>query len=291
MKIITHRGLDPLKENYYAESSREAFTDQLERGYGLEFDPQITKDGKVVILHDSNLKRISGGKDDRKISEVTLSEITRTEFNKCHLISFEELIDLIDKKQAKGAISAIHLKHNIQNKNDLDIILSYLEKADMNKFILFDVTQDTALYLKQKNNTLHLAPSVAHPHDILRYNNFVGGTLLTSEIALENTDLFDWVWLDEWDRADKNGKAKKLYTEELFKEIRTAGLKIGLVTPELHASSPSLLGSEKHQDAGDAKNLFDRIEEILKLEPDIICTDYPDEVKNIIKKINQNEIQ
>ena len=35
-QIITHRGLDISRENYFAESSVEAFTDQSERGYGLE---------------------------------------------------------------------------------------------------------------------------------------------------------------------------------------------------------------------------------------------------------------
>ena len=42
MNIITHRGLDPSYQNYYLESSIEAFDNQLNRGFGLEFDLQIT---------------------------------------------------------------------------------------------------------------------------------------------------------------------------------------------------------------------------------------------------------
>ena len=285
MNIITHRGLNASKDNYFVESSLEAFTDQLNKGFGLEFDIQITRDNGVVVIHDSDLKRISDGKDNRKISNISIDEILKMNFNGCHLTSFDQLLYLINKKQTDGAISAIHLKSSIQNKKQIDIILPYFRKINTDKFIIFDVKIETAKYLKEKNKKLHLAPSVAHPHDIKRYNNFVGGTLMQIETALKNMDLFDWVWLDEWDKINKNGNIKKFYTKELFKKIRAKGLKIGLITPELHSSSPSLLGSEKHQDADDKKILFDRIREIIKLKPDIICTDYPNEIREMTKKI------
>ena len=32
--IITHRGLEPSRSNYFSESSLEAFKDQLSRGFG-----------------------------------------------------------------------------------------------------------------------------------------------------------------------------------------------------------------------------------------------------------------
>ena len=284
MNIITHRGLNTSKNNYFLESSLEAFIDQLENGYGLEFDLQITKDNKIVIFHDSDLRRISSGKDNRKISDITLDEILKINYNNCHLSSFDHLIALINEKQVNGAVSAIHLKHSNQNKKTLDIVLSYLEKADTKKFFVFDVTIKTAEYLKEKNSKLHLAPSVAHPYDIERYNNFVGGTLIPVEIALKNKFLFDWVWLDEWDRLDSNGGTKKLYTKKLFESIRNEGIHIALVSPELHASSPSLLGSEKHTDASDKKILFKRIKDIINLKPDIVCTDYPDDIKLILQQ-------
>ncbi len=284
MNVITHRGLNFSKQNYFLESSLEAFTDQLENGFGLEFDLQLTKDNQIVVSHDSNLERISRGEKNNKISELALNEITSFNFNGCHLASFEHLLELISKKQASGAVSAIHIKHGMQNKQAVDVILPFLEKADPEKFIIFDVTVETAKYLKEKNSKLHLAPSVAHPYDIERYNSCVGGTLLPLEMALENKNLFDWVWLDEWDRVDKGGGTKKLYTEEVFKKIRGKGLGIGLITPELHSSSPGLLGSEKHSDAADKNILFERISEIISLKPDIICTDYPDEVKNMFAK-------
>jgi hypothetical protein len=81
---------------------------------------------------------------------------------------------------------------------------------------------------------------------------------------------------------DKDNGTKLLYTKEVFNKLREANIKIGLVTPELHATSPNLLGGESHQDASSQERLFTRIKEIIKLEPDAICTDYPDLVRQLI---------
>ncbi len=282
MKIITHRGLDPSKGNYFIESSLEAFTDQLSRGYGLEFDLQITKDNKVIILHDSTLKHISEGKDERTIRDIDLDELLAMEFSGNHLISFDKILDLVQEKQSLEALSAIHLKYTLQNKNDLDTILSYLKNTDTGKFIIFDVKIDTAKYLKEHNSKLALAPSVSLPYDIKRYNTIAGGTLLSVEETLENKNLFSAVWLDEWDLTDENNKLKKLYTAEIFKIFHDSELKIGLVTPELHNTSPNLLGGEKHPDAKTFESLTIRLKEIIALNPDMVCTDHPDTVKYLI---------
>ena len=138
--------------------------------------------------------------------------------------------------------------------------------------------------LKGEFPELQCSPSVAHPYDIKRYNSAVKNTLITLEVAIENKDLYDRVWLDEWDLTSHNGKTKKLYTEEIFEKLRAAGLKINVVTPELHRTSPHLLGGESHPDAMSLERLFVRVHEILELQPDGICTDYPEEVLDLLGK-------
>ncbi|MEK6848271.1 MAG: hypothetical protein AABX65_01425, partial [Nanoarchaeota archaeon] len=129
---------------------------------------------------------------------------------------------------------------------------------------------------------LNLVPSVAHYFDIQRYNGLIYNTLLTLEDAIKykGEGLYNWVWLDEWDTIDAEGKEKLFYTAENFKILRDAGFKIALVTPELHGTSPGLYGGESHKHAADKNILFQRIKEILALNPDAICTDYPNEVRN-----------
>lgn len=281
MQIITHRGLDPSLKNYFGESSLEAFQDQLNRGFGLEFDIQFTSDGEVVVIHDASLERLTNSKDKRKIDEILSSEFLSMEFNGCHLTSLRNLLGLINKKQVPGVISAIHLKHNSQEPGQLDKILSLLKSTNTDKFIIFDVTLVSAQYLKNQNPNLKLALSVAHPNDIKRYSRATGGTLYPIETVLAHRDLFDWVWLDEWDLADENGKEKKLYEKVTFDRLHTAGLKIALVTPELHGTSPGLLGGEAHPSARNINTLQKRLKEIIGLGSDAVCTDYPDLARSI----------
>ena len=184
-------------------------------------------------------------------------------------------------------MSALHLKGKFQEPKYLNILLSYLANAKeaLNRMLIFDVKAETAKYFKTKLPELNLAPSVAHPYDIKRYNDAVKGTLLSIEEAITNKDLFSWVWLDEWDLADENSGAKKFYTPETFEALKKNGLKIALITPELHGISPGLLGGEAHPDAV-KERLFNRIQEIIDLGPDAFCTDYPEEVKELLIKTN-----
>lgn len=281
MYIITHRGLDPSKKDYFVESSYEAFEDQLIRGFGVEFDLQFTKDNQIIILHDRDLGRVSLGADKRKICEINMDEILAMKFSGCHIASFDQLLRLICTKQAPNSISAIHVKNESQKKDKLGILLSYIKKIDTSKLIIFDVKLGTARYLKEKNPKLQLAPSVAHAFDIERYGNVTGGTLISLETVIKNNDLFDWAWLDEWDITDKENNTKIFYTKEVFDKLREANIKIAVVAPELHATSPDLLGAESHPDAISKDRLFARIKEIIEIKPDAICTDYPDEVKNL----------
>lgn len=130
-----------------------------------------------------------------------------------------------------------------------------------------------------------LAPSLAHEYDISRYNHVVNGTLLSTNDAIryKRQGIYDWVWLDEWDTLDEHNKKKKFYTRETFDLLLQEGYKIALVTPELHASSPGLLGEESHSDAKNNTLLFERIRAIIKLMPRALCTDYPEEVCKMLK--------
>lgn len=283
--IITHRGLDPSLNNFYNESSKEAFENHLERGYGIEFDVRITRDRKFVISHDDNLSRISNGKCTKNISELTEKEILNFVFDGCHLITLDELLNLISNRQAKGAISAIHLKATAQNETSIDLLLSIASKYDVSKFIIFDVKINTAMYIKKHNPEFKLAPSVVHKFDKKRFNRFTGNTLFTTKEISKYLKLFSYAWLDEWDRIDEDEKEKKFYTKETLKYIYDFGLKTILVSPELHATSPELLGYEKHQDAENLMILEKRIYDLISLKPDYICTDYPDKVKLLYNKM------
>jgi hypothetical protein len=255
MQILTHRGLEPLNPNFFFwESSKEAFFNQLERGYGIEFDVNFWEDGTCFIFHDNDLKRLKNS----------------------HLISFVELLQGINTYRKFWEYSALHLKSKFQTMEYLDNILLTLEKFSWieEKVFIFDVKPETAHYLKKRNNNLKLFASLSHPYDIQRYNDCTWWTLLSIEEILKERDFFDGVWLDERDRKNFLWE-KSLYNPETFRILRKHWLLISVVSPELHSSSPWLLWGESHEDAQDEMTLKKRIEEIQTLQPDFICTDYP----------------
>ncbi|HEM3726246.1 TPA: hypothetical protein U1D16_001659 [Streptococcus suis] len=55
------------------ENSLLAIQLAVEKGYGIEFDIRLSKDGQLVVFHDETLKRTSG--IDRNIEELTYEEL------------------------------------------------------------------------------------------------------------------------------------------------------------------------------------------------------------------------
>lgn len=65
-----HRGLHGGR---LPENSLGAFLRAAEKGYGIELDVHLTRDGRLAVMHDASLQRMCGV--DRKIGGLTLSEV------------------------------------------------------------------------------------------------------------------------------------------------------------------------------------------------------------------------
>lgn len=70
--LIAHRGLFD-NQSDAPENSMAAFRKALEAGFGIELDVQRTSDGKLVVFHDMNLKRMTG--IDGRVTEHTYKEL------------------------------------------------------------------------------------------------------------------------------------------------------------------------------------------------------------------------
>ena len=284
VEIITHRGLEPSNPNFFPESSIEAFQNHLSRGFGIEFDLNFAKDG-IVVSHDATLTRITNGQDTRPFEQLTIQEATHHTYGaqkKGTIGTLEELLKCMEKGDP-NTMHALHLKGKFQEVHYIDDLLQTLAPFTslLPRIIIFDVKPSIASYIKSKNPNCVLAPSVAHPYDITRYNSAVLGTLISLDDAIryKKDELYEWAWLDEWDLTGEHGTAKTFYNQETFQILKQAGYQISLVTPELHGTSPGLLGGEAHPDAATKETLFKRIRKIIHLQPDAICTDYPEEAK------------
>lgn len=92
-RYIAHRGLHG---GGVPENSMEAFRIAADRGYPIETDIHVTKDGRVAVFHDDTLDRMCGreGKPEDltldELQELTLAGTEQT------IPSLEEVLELID---------------------------------------------------------------------------------------------------------------------------------------------------------------------------------------------------
>lgn len=96
-RLYAHRGLHDNETNA-PENSLNAFQKAVDAGYGIELDVQLTKDEKMVVCHDFDLKRICGA--DVKVRDLTFEELQGYHICKSDqtIPTFEEVLRLIDGK-------------------------------------------------------------------------------------------------------------------------------------------------------------------------------------------------
>lgn len=89
--IIAHRGLHN-KNKHIIENTLEAFEKAVDKNYIIELDLHCTKDGKVIVFHDDNLKRLTGL--NKNIKETSFNEIKRFKF----IPEFSKVLEKVDGK-------------------------------------------------------------------------------------------------------------------------------------------------------------------------------------------------
>ena len=96
-KFIAHRGFHNKKEGI-PENSLLSFEKAIEKNLPIEIDIHLTRDGKVVVFHDDNTKRMCG--IDRKVEEYTLEEIKKLKLLSTDqkIPTLEECLELVDGK-------------------------------------------------------------------------------------------------------------------------------------------------------------------------------------------------
>ena len=95
-----HKGLRALRGHRYAhrglhsrgipENSMVAFRAAFDRGYGIELDVHLMKDGNLAVIHDSSLKRTAG-------ADVNIEDLTAQDLKNYRLESTEETIPLFSQ--------------------------------------------------------------------------------------------------------------------------------------------------------------------------------------------------
>lgn len=108
---FAHRGLHK-RDKSVPENSIAAFERASAKGYGMELDVQLSKDGEVVVFHDDTLNRVCGV--DSRVDEKTYAEL-----KEMSLCGTEETVPLFSEvlKTVRGRGPLIvELKNGRSNK-------------------------------------------------------------------------------------------------------------------------------------------------------------------------------
>lgn len=109
---VGHRGA----RAYEIENTLESFKKAIELGANaVEIDVRTSKDAKLIISHDDNLKKVFG--KDIRVSEATLEELKQLTGNR--IATLEEALHFIDRKVEK---ILVELKEAGYERNVLDVI-------------------------------------------------------------------------------------------------------------------------------------------------------------------------
>lgn len=92
---VAHRGL---WGGEIIENSLTAYRNAVEKGYPIEIDLYVTKDGHLVSFHDSTLKRMTGA--DGYIYEKTLAELKQLQLlgTDERIPTFDEVLEIAENK-------------------------------------------------------------------------------------------------------------------------------------------------------------------------------------------------
>lgn len=92
---IAHRGLH---NNIYPENSTPAINKAAELNFPTEIDVHLTKDNKLYVFHDDNLKRMTGA--DLLIKDLTSHELNKFRLNNTNygIPSFIEVLKCVNSR-------------------------------------------------------------------------------------------------------------------------------------------------------------------------------------------------
>lgn len=149
---VGHRGA----RAYQIENTLESFKKAIELGVGaVELDVRKSKDGRLVIIHDDNLKKVFG--KDILVNQATLKELKQLTENK--IPTLEEALRFIDKKVEKILVELKEVGYEKkilevikkEKLKDRVIIVSFHEKALLNMRKLDKEIETGLIYSRYKN--------------------------------------------------------------------------------------------------------------------------------------------
>lgn len=177
---IAHRGYF---DDEAPENSLAAFKKAIDRGFAVEMDVQILKDGTLVVFHDDDLERMTGKKG--LLREMTYEDIQSLKLKGTNegIPTFESFLTLID-----GQIPLMIEFKNDTFSNALEEKSWSLLKTYKGEFVIQSFNPKSVLWFK-KNQPQIVRGQLSYDYKASNYNKIMKHVL-------------SHVWLNLWTKPD-----------------------------------------------------------------------------------------
>lgn len=178
MKIWAHRGCSYA----WPENTLQAFEAACKYNItGIELDIQLTKDNKMVVIHDETVDRTTNGTG--KVKDFTLEEIKKLKIathpgflgikKYTYVPTIEEVFALLKPYcQKRGLLINIELKTNKERYDGIeDMILAMAKEQGLEKYIVYSsFNPDSVILIKQKNPSAKVGILNSSEHYCLNFS-------------------------------------------------------------------------------------------------------------------------
>ncbi len=146
--IVGHRGLS----EKYVENSMGAFVGAKAAGLeAIELDVQLTKDKKIVVFHDFELKRLCGV--DGKIWDYTLAELQQFKLlgGNEGIPTLSEVLDRLKEITIFIELKTIDQRSGLVNEGIETVMVNEISKRDSSNLRFISFNPQSLKILKGKN--------------------------------------------------------------------------------------------------------------------------------------------
>lgn len=147
MKLIAHRGLQSknTKENTLEAIKLGAKNKRID---GVEIDVRLTKDNKVVVIHDSTIDRVTSGSG--KVREMSLERLKKFNYGSFIKRSTISTLEEVLEKFSTNTLLIIELKDELdKNKVLASKVLEIISKYPSLNIWLKSFSKEIIEYLKK----------------------------------------------------------------------------------------------------------------------------------------------
>lgn len=217
IKVLAHRGNHDSK---YNQNTKDALISALECHYidGVELDVRMTKDKKIVIIHDPLINNVSDGAGI--VKDMTLKQLSKYNFgtkeNPCKISLLNDFFNQIDTDK----IIMIEIKEEQEGKLTIaDKVMDIVNQYPNLKIYICSFNYGIMKYLNSKYH--------------YQYGLLVGLSL--NENKLQNHFYFNIISPNHLDKIDKRKETFvwTINSEEEFKKIKVDNVCIITDYPQL----------------------------------------------------------